>query len=158
MRTAMKTRTIKARNLMKTELVTLPRTTSVGEAEQLLVDHGISGAPVTDAAGEIIGLVSIRDILDHRVSQEVRSSAKRMFPETYDDDAETVSYGPGTPGDISVADIMTAAVYSVDVDADLQEIAREMTARRIHRVLVRDETRCVGLISSFDVLEAVSRM
>jgi CBS domain-containing protein len=48
---------------------------------------------------------------------------------------------------------MTGEVYAVDADTTLQDVAREMLRLRIHRILVTDQGKHVGLISTFDLLE-----
>ena len=52
--------------------------------------------------------------------------------------------------------VMTAEVYSVDVDAGLDQIATTMAEHRIHRVLVQEGKKHVGLISTMDILQALA--
>ena len=53
-------------------------------------------------------------------------------------------------------DVMTAEIYSVAVDAGLREIAVEMAKHRIHRVLVQQDGRYVGLISTMEIIDSLS--
>ena len=54
---------IKVRDLMRTEVVTVREDMTVRELAAFLADEGISGAPVTSSSGEVVGVVSAKDIL-----------------------------------------------------------------------------------------------
>lgn len=60
---------ITAADIMRSDLITVPTTMPLAEAERLLVEHGIGGAPVTDHAGRIAGVVSLRDIADRHAER-----------------------------------------------------------------------------------------
>jgi CBS domain-containing protein len=153
---------IRARDVMRTDVVTIPETASLGDAVQALIDNRITGMPVTDEAGQLSGVVSIRDILDH-LSESASRLGKR--PAFY-------SSGPGEDEDedwdlgeieipeeevATVADVMTAEIHAVSTDSGLEEIADKMVEHRIHRVLVTENKKYVGLVSAMDVLSALIR-
>jgi CBS domain-containing protein len=95
----------------------------VREATELLLYHRISGLPVLDGAGALVGIVSEADLL-----------AKG-----------------GTPG-ATVGDIMTRTVITVDAGARLEEIAAIMTRERVKRVPVLEAGRLVGILSRADLV------
>ncbi len=149
-----------ARDVMRTDVVTIPETASLGDAVQALIDNRITGMPVTDEAGQLSGVVSIRDILDH-LSEGARPIGGR--PAFY-------ATGPGEDEDwdlsdvevpeeevATVADVMTAEIHAVPTDAGLEDIANKMVEHRIHRVLVTEKKKYVGLVSAMDVLNALVR-
>ena len=55
---------VTARDIMQSDVITVPYATPLSEVERTLSDNRISGAPVTDEAGHIIGIVSIRDLVE----------------------------------------------------------------------------------------------
>ena len=55
------------------------------------------------------------------------------------------------------ADIMNSDIYSVSADTTVAEIAEKMVGLKIHRVLVSDNNRFIGLITTFDLLGAITR-
>ena len=128
-----------ARDLMKTQLVTVSANTPVQEVERVLAEHRIGGVPVTDAAGHLTGLVSLRDVVEFRAEDDDRRPER--------DEEESTA---------TAADLMTGSVYSVDVKTPIQEVAAEMVKRGIHRVLVSEKGHHVGLISTFDILQQVA--
>jgi CBS domain-containing protein len=65
-----------AGDIMQTDLITISLDTPVAEVEQVLAEHRISGAPVTDHAGRIVGVVSLRDLVE-RYTEEPDSRPRR---------------------------------------------------------------------------------
>ena len=103
----------------------------VERAETLLVEHHVSGLPVVDATGAIVGVVSRTDILGEspRVSALVRGHADRLL----------------------VGELMSSPAITVSITTTLREAARVMRDARIHRVVVVDEAaRPVGVLSARD--------
>ena len=147
----------KARDIMQTELLTVGVSTPLDEVERLLGEHRIGGVPVTDAAGHLVGVLSMRDLVEHYAEEP--SSHAHLGPGFYHDvlergDEEMVTFG-GVAGDGETASgIMTGEVHAVEADTILREVAQEMLRLRIHRILVKEKGKHVGLISTFDLLEA----
>jgi CBS domain-containing protein len=155
---------VTARDLMRTDLVTIDRFAPLAEAARLLVGNGISGAPVTDAQGRVVGVVSLRDLVE-RYAEEARSrpgppreseesreaSEAEETVEDLEDEIDARS-GPVEDEDL-VEDVMTSEIRSVPADASLAEIAAEMKRHSVHRLLVEDHGRYVGLVGTLEVLD-----
>lgn len=164
--------TVRARDLMRTELVRLDAEASLASAVETLQDARISGAPVIDASERLVGVFTLRDAA--RVQIEAggrygeREATAPAVPDWDEDDADegerierVVSlrddYGPGTAAQVCVGDWMNQSVISVTPDADLRELCRVMADERIHRVFVVDGRRLVGVVSALDVVAHVAR-
>lgn len=128
-------RPITAGDLMNPEILTVDADMTVRELASFLVENEISGAPVRDGEGRIVGVVSLFDIA------AVAS------------DGEEGSGGSEDPRDgLFVADIMTPVVHSVTEDATVSEVAAAMLKGHLHRLLVTRENQVVGIISTSDLL------
>jgi CBS domain-containing protein len=151
---------VTARDLMRTDVVTVSYSAPLSEVERVLSDHRISGVPVTDAAGHIIGVVSLKDIVEHYTDDpDARPRRGRGFyhlstEETDDEDFE--SFEVPEEAEETAQDLMTAQVFSVPPEAGIQQIAAVMAKHKIHRVLVQEHGRYVGLISTLEILEALA--
>jgi CBS domain-containing protein len=151
---------VSARDVMRTNVVTVSYAAPLSEVERLLVENQISGMPVTDAAGNVIGVVSLKDLVERY--QEDPDSRPRRGHGYYHLSSEELnevdfdSFDLPEESEDTAESIMTAEVYSVGPDAGLREIARVMAEHRIHRVLVTDNARCVGLISTLEILDALA--
>lgn len=160
---------MKVRDIMQTEVVSIGPDRSVRELVQLLARHRISGVPVLDPTGKVVGVVSATDVLGLAAYGD--DASRRAGTWNNDEgalDEETASFFHISDAPIEfvmsnthaipeyqVKDIMTAAVYSVPAHATVGELARFMLGARIHRALVLDEGELIGIVSSFDVLKVV---
>lgn len=124
------------RDAMRTEVVSATPETTVEELIELLREEEISGVPVVDRDGSVVGVVSETDVL--------RLALDATRPEGV--------------GGTAVRDLMTPARYSVSPDAPLEEAARLMADVGINRALVFEEGRLAGIVTSTDVLRGLSRV
>jgi CBS domain-containing protein len=150
-----------AEDIMERRVITVAADSPLLAVYRLFVAEDISGAPVVDETGEVVGVISARDLL-------------RTANETHDDAAMDLHYyenaasfdGEEWMTDIeefedrlthrSVSQVMTTGAISVRRDAPINEIADLLLKHRIHRVLVvddeSDEGPLVGLVSVFDMV------
>ena len=143
-----------AADLMTTPVRTIPQHTTLREAAQLLTHERISGAPVVDADGRCIGVLSSSDFVtwagkDGNGKETCRCHFIAPWGEMIDiDDAP----------DNEIRHYMTAQPVTVVPTAPIGELAQKMVDAHIHRVLVVvDESRPQGIVSSTDILAAVAR-
>lgn len=144
----------KAQDLMSHhDLVTVKPRTSLRDLDRVLFENQISGVPVVNDSGEVIGVVSQTDIvrfLYRELDQSLNffsylDTPKKIQGHTVDEEMRSSE----------VWEIMQTRLHSVSPDTGLSTIARTMRRHRIHRVLVMDGKRLVGLISSFDMIRVV---
>ncbi|MEO8845659.1 MAG: CBS domain-containing protein [Kofleriaceae bacterium] len=145
--TAHATSSSRASELMTTKLLTIPAGASFLEVQHLFVVAQVSGAPIVDATGRVVGIVTASDLL--RVSDQV-----------HDDDLDPHPV-PGVQGmteqlrAYSAIDMATRDVVWVSPDAPISQVARRMREEGIHRVLVGDDGQLQGILTSFDLLRAL---
>jgi CBS domain-containing protein len=142
-----------ANDVMTTSVITVAPETSVPEVARLLHESGISGVPVVDTHGEVIGIVSEGDLIGHAgtVGEQRRSWWLRLLT---GEDALARDYAKTHAR--SVRDVMTTRVITVPDTASLAEIARQMEKHGIKRVPVVREGRLVGIVSRGNLLQALA--
>lgn len=160
----------KVRDVMEKDVVTVPPDMPVRDLVQILAKQRISGAPVIGAEGEILGVVSATDVMalaaygadahvgDPRQDEEGAMDEEsawyfRSVDTPFDFEAKS-----GEAAEYLVEDIMTPAAFSVRADDTVRELARFLLRGRIHRALVLDEGSLCGIVTTFDVLQAVATM
>jgi CBS domain-containing protein len=136
----------RASDLMTTDLVTVRPEMSLLQVQHLFVVLQISGAPVVDVRGDVVGVISSSDLL-RAVDQICDEDVDPMPP---DDDGL-----PERLGVLSVRDVATSEAVWVAPDAPIQDVATLMRTEGIHRVLVGAESRLEGILTAFDLLEAL---
>jgi CBS domain-containing protein len=134
-------------------LSALSSNTSVAAASLLLHEQHLSGAPVVDEVGRLLGVVSLTDLVNAPRSGAIGVARYYLLHEGR---LLTSNDVPGVePSAGVVGDIMRREVQSVSSSSPLREAARLMVVHETHRVLVVDAGRLVGLISTMDVLRAL---
>jgi CBS domain-containing protein len=127
--------TLRARDLMETDLLTVDPETPVVDVHRLFAEEEIHGAPVVDDNFRVCGVVSALDLL-------------RAVGERYNDFEDRFR-------DVTAGDVMTGAIVTVRPDATAAEIAHVMRTQRVHRVLVLEGRELRGVITTFDLLGAI---
>lgn len=145
---------LQARDIMSSHIVVLPEEMPISEAAQILLEQHISGAPVTDAEGKFVGLLSLSDLVQPRPAHF--ESQRVLLCE--DRDAHTAVLGEACrePSGDLVRNRMSKKLISVTEDAPLVEVSRIMCDGHWHRVAVLDDSnKLVGIVSTMDVLAAL---
>jgi CBS domain-containing protein len=161
------------RDIMREKVITVRGGSSVQDLVQLLDDEGISGVPVLDSSGRVIGVVSRTDVVRY-AARDPEMPQTEAFWETLaagDDDPEEVYFlSPESAvmvlpsraldtlalENVTVDDIMTPVAFSVDPEMLLWELAEFLVKGRIHRALVVEDDRLVGIVTAFDILRVVA--
>ena len=150
-------RPITAADLMNPEVLTVPQNMTVRELARYLTDNQITGAPVEDQVGRLVGVVSVVDIAAV-ASDGGNVRTDRSSPDFYvrgwEDKltAEEMKDFRVDNEDLQVGEIMTPSVFSVGEDATVSQIASTMLRGHLHRVLVTRDERPVGIVSTSDLL------
>lgn len=143
----------KVSELLNPNVVCATEHMTVGEVEKLLASRGVSGAPVVDDAGHVLGVVSQHDLVRH-VSKRVSVAESGRFYSDVDDYRELGTLATDR-SDTPIVDVMTCKVYTINRDAGVAVAANIMRERRIHRLIVTERGRLVGVISSLDLMRVI---
>ncbi|WP_439549704.1 CBS domain-containing protein [Falsiroseomonas sp.] len=143
---------LRARDLMTADVVTVPPSTPVIAIARLLADRGISAVPVVDAEGRVAGIVTEADLIRRLAGEDDKPVGwlAAMFANPARD-AERYARTHG----VTAADVMTEGAVSVDPDTLASVIAHLMEEKGIRRVLVTEGGRLKGLVSRADLLRAL---
>lgn len=152
-----------ARDVMQTDVLTLRPDDTVESAVGLLEEYHVSGAPVVDGFGKILGVLSSTDVARREHVKEGSVSVGRRGG-TDDDDGldfedevlDSEGYSPELFASARVDEWMSHRLVSVGPQATLAEVCRLMVAESIHRVFVVQEDALCGVISTFDVVRLMA--
>jgi CBS domain-containing protein len=115
--------------IMTTDLVTVRPEASIEEAIELLLGQQISGLPVTDDDGRLVGVITEFALLAVTYDRRVKNH--------------------------TVSQHMTREVITVDIDDPVSRVADLCIVHRVRRVPVMKDDRLVGVIARRDVLRAL---
>jgi chloride channel protein, CIC family len=129
---------MKVADLMQTTLVTVSSDSIVSEAVVSLADAHVTGLPVVDLTGRLVGVLSTSDILTALAEQQDPDGRTLFFETT------------------SVRDLMTPRPVTIAPGADAHEAAQQMLYANVHRLFVEEAGELVGVISQSDIVRAVA--
>ena len=118
-----------ARTVMKTKLVTVRVETPLKEAVELLLKHKISGLPVVDSQGNLVGILTEKDVM--RLMYEPKDAFR------------------------TAGDLMVREVRSFQADAPLADVCDCLMANSFRRVPILEGKKLVGLISRADLMPTI---
>lgn len=144
-----------AADVMTRNVITVDPGATVQVAAGLLSERGISGAPVVDAGGKLVGIISEGDLLRRtEIGTDQPRSVRRSW--WLEDFAAAHARDYVKSHGRTVRDIMSRDVITVTDDTDLGEIARLLETHRIKRVPVLHDGKIVGIVSRSNLVRALS--
>jgi len=123
--------TLHASDVMIKDVITVAESTPLKDVTKMFSQRKITGAPVVNANGELVGVISETDII--RKTNNIGA------------------WSPSTAGQI-----MTKPAVTVAPDETLQRVSEMMYNRRIHRVVVAEGTQIRGILTTMDILRAIA--
>jgi CBS domain-containing protein len=162
---------VRARDLMREEVVTLAPEDTIDSALQIFEESHIGGAPVVDSGGKLIGVLTLSDVArpEHVEGDRIQTQpagfelAEEVGEEEEEDpDPDAIffakeNYSSEVRGRELVSDWMAREVISVRPTATLAEICEVLVNQGIHRLFVTEGDKLLGVVSSMDVVRCVAR-
>jgi CBS domain-containing protein len=144
-----------ARDVMTRRVVTVTPETTIEEAVRLMLENRISGLPVTDEAGALVGVVTEGDLL-RRIETGTDKHRSGWIGLLLGPGRLAAEYTRSHAQ--KVGEVMTSEVVSVAPDTPLPEVVELMETRRIKRVPVIDDNKLVGIVSRANLVAALAGM
>ncbi len=145
---------MKVRDVMTQSVRSVRRETPLKEVAVLLVEHTISGVPVVDVEGNVLGVVSEADlVMKEQGADAVRHRPlARFLGESHESRTQLAKLAAVTAGEA-----MTAPAVTIESGRRISEAAALMIARRVNRLPVVDDGRIVGIVTRADLVRAYVR-
>jgi CBS domain-containing protein len=147
-----KARTVTVSEVMTRDVVSLTPETPLKDAAVVIAERGVSGVPVSDQEGRVVGVLSETDLLvkqgglPHRVGGLVHWLVETASaPDAAKLRARTVG------------EAMTAPAITTEPDRPVTEAARRMVERQVNRLPVVEDGRLVGIVTRADLVRLFTR-
>jgi CBS-domain-containing membrane protein len=146
---------LRAKDIMKRDVITVSPETHVSEAARILLEHHINGLPVVDEEGTLVGIICQSDL----VAQQKRLPVPSFFnlldglipmtsPRSFEKEVRKIAA-------ITVVEAMSTNPISVNPETGLEEIATLMVSKNFHTLPVLENAKLVGVVGKEDVLRTL---
>jgi CBS domain-containing protein len=144
---------MRAHQIMTRAVVTVTPDSTILEAADIMLKHHVSGLPVVDAAGKLVGIVSEGDFI-RRSEIGTQKKRSRWLKFLMGTDATQYVREHGR----KVSEVMTRDPLTIAEEATLEEIVNAMEANGIKRMPVMRDGKLVGIVSRANLLHAVASL
>ncbi len=148
---------LKAKDIMTTDVITVKPSTTIEELSKKLMEHNISGVPVVNDEGDLLGIVTENDLISQNKRLHI-PTVMRLF------DAFIVLESPGKIEKeikkmtaTTVDEICTKKVMTVTEDTAVEDIATIMSDKKVHLIPVVQGKKIRGIIGKMDLIKGIAK-
>ena len=148
---------LKAKDIMTKEVITVTPDTTIEDLAHILIEHNISGAPVVNDEGVLIGIVTENDLISKNKRLHI-PTVMRLF------DAYIMLESPATiekeirrMAGVTVKDIFVKDVVTVSEETSVEEIATAMSEKKSYLIPVVAGGKITGIIGKMDLIKGIAR-
>lgn len=145
---------LRVRDIMTTTVVTVEPSTPFPDLVDTMLRHGVSGLPVVDGEGALVGMVTEADLVSKEAFGGTRRRALDVLVDLF---AGSQSVWVGKARGLTAAEVMTHPVRTAASHDEIRVAARKMVESGVKRLPVVDDGRLVGVVSRTDLLRVLHR-
>ena len=146
-----------AKELMTSQVITVKPETPVRELAKILSENNISGAPVVDDQGKVMGVVTESDLIYQNKKVHIPTVVAILDAFIYLENPDKTEKELKKMAGSKVEDIFAREVISVQQDTPLDEVATLMAEKKVHTLPVMDGDKLVGVIGKSDVIRMIAQ-
>ena len=146
-----------AADVMTSAVISVTPDTPVTEIAKILFGHHISGAPVVDTNGRLVGIVSEGDLMSDVGAVGSETTRRSWWLGMFTDSASLAADYSRTHAR-TAGDIMSTELVTVREDTPLRDVARLLEKKRIKRVPVMRNDKLVGIVTRANLVQALASM
>jgi len=144
-----------AKDIMTTNVITAEESMSVKDLAKLLYENKISGVPVFDDKGRIVGVATESDLIDQNKKVHIPTVVAILDSFVFLENPEKMEKDIKKMAATNVGDICSHELVSVKPDTPLDEVATLMAERQVHTLPVMDGEKLVGVIGKTDIIRTL---
>ena len=146
---------MKAKDIMNTNVITVNEDATIEEVARTLVDNNISGVPVVDDKGNVVGIVTEGDLLRKKANPRIPGFIGVLGGIIYYRGVEEYQEDFKKIAALKAKEIMSEDLVFVTEDTELEEVASLLLKHNIKRLPVLKDNKLVGIISRADIIKTL---
>ncbi len=137
-------------DIMSSEVITVTEETGLKEAARRMLQSGVSGLPVVDSSGVVVGIVTEADFVEAEAARSWGRQRRRLLGAVVGEERHAVAH--------TVGEVMTTHPIGIDQESDVSEAARRMAEHGVKRLpVITPDGKLVGIVSRADIVMAFAR-
>lgn len=153
---------MKVRDIMTKKPISIRRTHGLKHALHIMVQHNISGCPVTDSKNNVIGIITKTDILNildvHGKVHKTRDMFSFVLSAIKSQEFDKLKSSLRSVLEKEVRHFMSTKPITINADDDLYEAAKTITKHNIDKLVVVKNKKLVGILTKGDMIKALDKM
>jgi len=147
---------LKAKDIMTTDVIAVSTSTTVEELARILVERRISGAPVIDDQGGLIGIVTENDLIRKNKKFHIPTIVRLFDAYIMLESNSRIEQEIKEMAAVTVNDIYRKGVVTISEDTPVDEIATIMSEKAVHLIPVTDGKKIKGIVGKIDIIKGLS--
>jgi len=148
-----------ARDIMSRHVMTVRSEMTLQEVAKFFDENHISGAPVVDDQGTVVGVISQTDLVRHeREGSNGGEKTSHFYGEFTHNPNLPKGFHIESPDLTRVREVMSPMVISAEQGASVEELARLMLHNGVHRIVITKDGKLKGIVTSMDILRALPEL
>lgn len=148
---------LKAKDIMTSEVITVDENRSVKDLAKILAEKKISGVPVLDDKGKVIGVVTESDLIDRAKKVHIPTVMRLFDAFVVLESLDRMEKDFKKMAASTVKDICNKKVVTVQPDTPLDELATLMAEKQVHTLPVMENEKLVGIIGKSDIIRTLAQ-
>lgn len=145
-----------AKDIMSREVVTVTPETTVNQVARTLFEKKISGVPVVDESGKLLGVVTESDLIDQKKKFHIPTVIAILDSVIFLESAKKIEKEINKMTGAKVKDICTLQPISVTEGTPVEEIATIMAEKKVHTLPVLRDGQLVGVVGKTDIIKTLA--
>jgi len=147
-----------AADIMTRNVICVQKVTTLQELVKILFSKRIGGIPVVDENGELAGIVTKTDIVTHGLDKELGTLLADRKDNSLLSDLPDFDHSLSPePMQETVEQVMTAHVFTAPPNTGVSELVRMMLEKEIHRIVITEQKRVVGIVTTMNLLQLLDK-
>lgn len=146
-----------AKDIMNKSVIAVQKDATIEEVARILTEHNVSGAPVVNAEGKMVGIVTEGDLLHKETNPRAPFFLNILGAFIYISGVERYREDFKKLAATRVSEMMTTKVFTVSENTEIEQVAALMVNHNIKRVPVVEKDALVGIISRADIVRTLAQ-
>jgi CBS domain-containing protein len=148
---------LKAKDIMTKDVITVKPTTTIEELARIFIEKKISGAPVVDDNGDLMGIVTENDLISQNKRLHIPTVVRLFDAFIMLERSSKIEKEIKKMAAATVDDICAKEVITVNEDTPVEDIATIMSEKKVHLIPVVKGKKIVGIIGKMDIIKGMVR-